>query len=173
MPEISDESPEYLDTKRRQDNYKLNSRNILYTMRKWSVELSTNQNNINNGVITTIQFDQIQYDCEGVGITSYGYQVKEAGKHEVHVHAQWQGTLANHRYGVLIYVNAVPWRLNYSQTSVAEQITAHASRIVAADVNDIITGRVLHYDGTNNPDLTGGTDYHTTMDVHILSRRCY
>ena len=145
---------------------------LIKTRHKWSVYLSGTQNNITNATVTTIQFNTVNYDCEGGGIDSYGYTIPERGLYLVLLDVEWFNTIAAKKYEGRIYNGAVQHNYGARQSGYAGLLSAGGLVIMPAERGDVIYGKVYHDDGTNNPDVVGGGFVNTSMDIHLISRRC-
>ncbi len=145
---------------------------LIKTRHKWKAFLSATQTNIPNVTVTTIGFDSLNFDCEGGGIDSFGYTCPERGIYLVNLDVLWQSTVAAARYDGRIYLDAAIMGYGIRQSGYAGRLNAGGMAIVPADRNDVIYGKVYHDDGSGNPDIAGGSITNTTMEIHLISRRC-
>jgi len=153
-------------------NKKFDQHKLIVTQRKWRAYLSADQLNITDVTWTKVQFDTIDYDCEGVGFTTYGYPVQENGMLLVKLNIYWEHLIVDKNWTAAIYLNAVQKTQAENSTSRTSYIGVYTSDIIEVNVGDVVYGYAFHDAGVNTPDIIGGTKVHTYMTVHKLSRLC-
>lgn len=152
---------------------KFDQHKLIVTQRKWRAYLSTSQLNITDNTWTKIQFDGLTYDCDGVGLSSYGYPVSESGIYLGILNFTLAGTsvVADKTWGARFYVNAVGRPLSYIHSSWISALTCQVIDEIRANVGDIIYGYAWHNAGVNTPDIWGN-EWGTYMTIHLKSRLC-
>ena len=145
---------------------------LIKTRHKWKAYLSATQTNIANVTTTTIEFDSLDFDCEGGGIDSFGYTCPERGIYLVCLDVLWGSLIAGNRYDGRIYRNGTIMTYGIRHSGHTGRVSGGGTVLVPVDRNDVIYGKVYHDDGSANPDIIGGSITDTTMDIHLISRRC-
>lgn len=150
----------------------LEAQELLYTQRKWKVYLAADQLNIQNNTLTTVQWGSIEYDCDGIGITNYGYVTQENGLYLFQANLIWENMQADATYATRLWSAWPRARLVRLRGSSTTRVNAAGSAILNLNAGLTIIVQAYHQDGTNNPDLQGGYANESTFTVHLLSRLC-
>jgi len=118
--------------------------------------LTSNQDNITDSTVTTIQFDTISFDRVGAGLSGYGYPVSRPGIYYAMLSVFWKTLPTDGRFKTLIYLNSTLQANTQGHSSTANNFCPPpAIDFIEADEGDIIYGKVQHLCGTNDLDIVG------------------
>ena len=148
---------------------------LIYTQAKWMVYLKAAQTGIANNVSTAVQWDALQFDCLGVGISqNYGFVCPFRGLYFVIVYLQYIDTLADHTYETRLYRDANRRRTmaRVRGEGQAKYVGDAAGTIIEGARGQELIAHGFHQDGTANPGIDGGWVAKSNMTVHLLSRVC-